>query len=211
MCYCSASVWFSPVIAWGSWNPRSSSPFICRTAWLNIDLFRVSERGRTSPKLHLFAGEEGPDVQVISIDRALQKKQLNILLEKRTWNTSGQQKRLGQEFNSPHVYHHSQIWKTHLRGLLYNDITFRKRMGRLHFQFSNGEGEVVNYRALWVPHKEPLDHNMLYLSWLLTRVQLGSRFSIMMCHELKEQGEEKHPINKHVGWLDLLTIVLLGK
>lgn len=43
---------------------------------------------------------------------------------------------------------------------------------------------------------------MLYLQWLLTRVQLGSRFSIMMCHGLWEQGKEKHPINKHVGWLD---------
>lgn len=81
MCYCSASVWFSPVIAWGSWNTRSSS-FICRTSWLNIDLIRVPERGRTSPRLYLFAGEEGPDVQAISIDRALQKSQLNILLGK---------------------------------------------------------------------------------------------------------------------------------
>lgn len=33
----------------------------------------------------------------------------------------------------------------------------------------------------------------------------------MMCHEPEEQREEKHPINKHVGWLDLLTIVLFGK
>lgn len=33
----------------------------------------------------------------------------------------------------------------------------------------------------------------------------------MMCHGLREQEEEKHLINKHVGWLDLLTIVLSEK
>lgn len=33
----------------------------------------------------------------------------------------------------------------------------------------------------------------------------------MMCHGLGEQDKEKHPINKHVGWLDLLTIVLSEK
>lgn len=67
----------------------------------------------------------------------------------------------------------------------------RNREGGLYLLFPNEkweEGEL--HSTLSSPQKGPLNHKMVYLSWLLTRVQLGSRFSIVMCHGLRKQEKE---------------------
>lgn len=108
-----------------------------------------------------------------------------------------------------------------LRNLHLGDLSLEERTQYLERELRGGGLCFLSRREKWEedelqsilssPQKGPLDHKMVYLWWLLTRVQLRSRFGIVMCHGLREQEEEKHLINKHVGWLDLLTIVLSEK
>ena len=108
-----------------------------------------------------------------------------------------------------------------LRNLHLGDLSLEERTQYLERELRGGGLCFLSRREKWEedelqsilssPQKGTLDHKMVYLWWLLTRVQLTSRFGIVMCHGLREQEEEKHLINKHVGWLDLLTIVLSEK
>ena len=119
--------------------------------------------------------------------------------------------------NTSHLDIRAQLRSLHLGDLSPEERTqhlFRKGTGRggLCFLSPREKWEEDELQSiLSFPQKGPLDHKMVYLWWLLTRVQLRSRFGIVMCHGLREQEGEKHLINKHVGWLDLLTIVLSEK
>lgn len=93
----------------------------------------------------MFAGEEGPDVQAISIDRALQKSQLNILLEKEdTEYKRSAEKNLIVPMSIITVRYEGHIWEA------YSIITSYLEMEWVgSFSSSRMEsGEVVNYRAL---------------------------------------------------------------
>ena len=119
--------------------------------------------------------------------------------------------------NTSHLDIRAQLRSLHLGDLSLEERTqhlLRKGVerGGLCFLSQREKWEEDELQStLSSSQKGPLDHKMVYLWWLLTRVQLRSRFGIVMCHGLREQEEEKHLINKRVGWLDLLTIVLSEK